>query len=325
MCSSRFSPSARATRPIFLTEQDMTRFDAVNFISHGISKRAGMSEPRGVRGVEDDFHDRRGRGQQEAQHRRARSLLRQPEPEGEGRADRSADRPRQGDRAHHPGALPPVQEQPALCRRSGRRQDRDCRGARAQDRARRGAAGARQRDGVRARHGHAPGRHALPRRLRGAAEGGHEGDRGLSRRDPVHRRDPHGDRRGRDLGRRDGRLEPAEAGAAIRRAALHRLDHLQGIPPALREGPRARPPLPEDRRGRADRGRRHRDPEGPEALFRGLPQHQIHEPGHQGGGRAFGEIHPRPQAARQGHRRDRRGRRLADAAAASRSASAPSA
>ena len=38
----------------FLTEQDMTRFDAVNFISHGISKRAGMSEPRGVRGVEDN-------------------------------------------------------------------------------------------------------------------------------------------------------------------------------------------------------------------------------------------------------------------------------
>ncbi|MGC2603388.1 MAG: ATP-dependent Clp protease ATP-binding subunit ClpA, partial [Rhodomicrobium sp.] len=38
----------------FLTEQDMTRFDAVNFISHGISKRAGMSEPRGIRGVEDD-------------------------------------------------------------------------------------------------------------------------------------------------------------------------------------------------------------------------------------------------------------------------------
>ncbi len=37
----------------FLQEQDMTRFDAVNFISHGISKRAGMSEPRGVRGVED--------------------------------------------------------------------------------------------------------------------------------------------------------------------------------------------------------------------------------------------------------------------------------
>ncbi len=38
----------------FLQDQDMTRFDAVNFISHGISKRAGMSEPRSVRGVDDD-------------------------------------------------------------------------------------------------------------------------------------------------------------------------------------------------------------------------------------------------------------------------------
>src|SRR4249919_2537718 len=38
----------------FLQEQEMTRFDAVNYISHGIAKRAGMSEPRTVRGVEDD-------------------------------------------------------------------------------------------------------------------------------------------------------------------------------------------------------------------------------------------------------------------------------
>ena len=50
-------------------------------------------------------------------------------------------------------------------------------------------------------------------------------------------------------------LKPALANG---HAALHRLDDLQGIPPALREGPRARPPLPEDRRGRADGGRRHR-------------------------------------------------------------------
>jgi ATP-dependent Clp protease ATP-binding subunit ClpA len=32
----------------------MTRFDAVNYISHGIAKRGGMSEPRTVQGVEDD-------------------------------------------------------------------------------------------------------------------------------------------------------------------------------------------------------------------------------------------------------------------------------
>ena len=30
----------------FLQEQDMTRYDAVNYISHGIAKRAGMSESR---------------------------------------------------------------------------------------------------------------------------------------------------------------------------------------------------------------------------------------------------------------------------------------
>jgi ATP-dependent Clp protease ATP-binding subunit ClpA len=38
----------------FLQEQDMTRYDAVNYISHGIAKRPGTSEARPVRGVEDN-------------------------------------------------------------------------------------------------------------------------------------------------------------------------------------------------------------------------------------------------------------------------------
>ena len=38
----------------FLQEQEMTRFDAVQYISHGIAKRAGMSEPRAVRGVDEE-------------------------------------------------------------------------------------------------------------------------------------------------------------------------------------------------------------------------------------------------------------------------------
>lgn len=38
----------------FLQEQDMTRYDAVNYISHGIAKRPGLSEPRPVEGVEDE-------------------------------------------------------------------------------------------------------------------------------------------------------------------------------------------------------------------------------------------------------------------------------
>src|SRR6266702_3715500 len=38
----------------FLQEQDMTRYDAVNYISHGIAKRLGVSEARPVRGVDEE-------------------------------------------------------------------------------------------------------------------------------------------------------------------------------------------------------------------------------------------------------------------------------
>jgi ATP-dependent Clp protease ATP-binding subunit ClpA len=39
----------------FLQEQDMTRYDAVNYISHGIAKRPGLSDSsRGPRGVDED-------------------------------------------------------------------------------------------------------------------------------------------------------------------------------------------------------------------------------------------------------------------------------
>src|SRR5580698_4157783 len=41
----------------FLQEQDMTRYDAVNYISHGIAKRPGMSEARPVRGSDEEGGD----------------------------------------------------------------------------------------------------------------------------------------------------------------------------------------------------------------------------------------------------------------------------
>jgi ATP-dependent Clp protease ATP-binding subunit ClpA len=37
----------------FLQEQEMTRYDAVNYISHGIGKRPGASQPRAPRGADD--------------------------------------------------------------------------------------------------------------------------------------------------------------------------------------------------------------------------------------------------------------------------------
>jgi ATP-dependent Clp protease ATP-binding subunit ClpA len=50
-------------------------------------------------------------------------------------------------------------------------------------------------------------------------------------------------------------------------AALHRLDNLQGVSPALREGPRAGPPVPEDRRQGAVGARCDQDPEGLKPYF----------------------------------------------------------
>ncbi|MDX5359703.1 MAG: ATP-dependent Clp protease ATP-binding subunit ClpA [Alphaproteobacteria bacterium] len=41
----------------FLQEQDMTRYDAVNYISHGIAKVPGMSEARPVRGADDQVDE----------------------------------------------------------------------------------------------------------------------------------------------------------------------------------------------------------------------------------------------------------------------------
>ncbi|MGE0699647.1 MAG: ATP-dependent Clp protease ATP-binding subunit ClpA [Hyphomicrobiaceae bacterium] len=37
----------------FLQEQEMTRFDAVQYVSHGIAKRPGASEPRPARGIDE--------------------------------------------------------------------------------------------------------------------------------------------------------------------------------------------------------------------------------------------------------------------------------
>ena len=42
----------------FLQEQDMTRYDAVNFIAHGIAKKAGASDPKAVKGASDEGEEK---------------------------------------------------------------------------------------------------------------------------------------------------------------------------------------------------------------------------------------------------------------------------
>src|SRR6202166_3282126 len=44
----------------FLQEQDMTRYDAVNYISHGIAKAPGRSETRRVQGAEEEERSEKG-------------------------------------------------------------------------------------------------------------------------------------------------------------------------------------------------------------------------------------------------------------------------
>src|SRR3977135_404468 len=44
----------------FLQEQEMMRYDAVNYISHGIAKRPGLTESRPARGVDEDADTKSG-------------------------------------------------------------------------------------------------------------------------------------------------------------------------------------------------------------------------------------------------------------------------
>ena len=103
-----------------------------------------------------------------------------------------------------------------------------------------------------ARHRRDGRRLQVPRRVRGPAEGGAQGDRRRRRADHrVHRRAAHDRRRGRRRGR-DGRRQHAQADARPRRAAGRRRDDARRVPQAHREGPGARAPLPAGVRRRAD-------------------------------------------------------------------------
>src|SRR5580692_10658678 len=57
----------------FLQEQDMTRFDAVNYISHGIAKAPGRSETRRVQGADEE--ERAEKPAQQQQQKRGHDAL----------------------------------------------------------------------------------------------------------------------------------------------------------------------------------------------------------------------------------------------------------
>jgi ATP-dependent Clp protease ATP-binding subunit ClpA len=104
-CAGRDLLRTRSHAAYFLQEQDMTRYDAVNFIAHGIAKKAGVlrAETRPITGATEDDEKPAKTGGESA----LGSLLRRPQrevPQGQGRP---ADRPRCRGGTLHPDPLPP--------------------------------------------------------------------------------------------------------------------------------------------------------------------------------------------------------------------------
>ena len=194
----------------YLHQQGVTRLDVVNFIAHGIKK---SDPPEPAKGGESSSSESEEGGEKNEKASPLEQFTQNLNQAGQGRQDRSADRPRVRGRARDPDPVPPPQEQPAAGRRGRRGQDRDRRGPGLAHRAEGSARDPGRVQRVFAGHGRAAGGHQVPRRLRAAPEGRAQVAQGQAQRDPVHRRDPHADRRRRGLGRHAGRVQPAQAGA----------------------------------------------------------------------------------------------------------------
>ena len=297
----------------FLQEQDMTRYDAVNFISHGIAKRPGASETQtGARRRGGQPPTRTATAsRRKKQGDRARRLLHQSQQEGRSRPDRPADRPRAGGEPHHPDPLPPAEEQSAVVGDPGVGKT-----AIAEGLARKivngevpevlqgctifqldmGAllAGTRYRGD-------------FEERIKAVIKEIERYPGAIMFIDEIHTVIGAGATSGGAMDA-SNLLKPALAGGTLRcigsttykeyrqhfekdRALVRRFQKIDVDEPSI---------------AGCDQ-----DPEGPQALFRGVPQGPLHRRRHQIGGRAVGALHERPQAARQGDRRHRRDRRLA--------------
>ena len=275
----------------FLQEQDMTRYDAVNYISHGIAKRPGMSESRPVRGAEEETDTKTGDEPKKKGDALDAYCVNLNKKAKDGKIDPLIGRDAEISRT--------IQ---VLCRRQKNNPLFV------------GDAGVGKTaiaEGLARRivHGEVPDvlrsstvfaldmgtllagtryRGDFEERLKQVIKEIEATPGAIMFIDEIHTVIGAGATSGGAMDA-SNLLKPALVG---RQRALHRLDHLQGIPAVFREGPRAGAPLPEDRRQRADGAGCDRDPQRPEAVFRGLSQAEIHQRRDQGGGGIVGALHP---------------------------------
>jgi ATP-dependent Clp protease ATP-binding subunit ClpA len=253
----------------FLQEQDMTRYDAVNYISHGIAKRPGVSEARPVRGVDEETETKGNDDSKKKGEALDTYCVNLNKKARDGKIDPVIGRNAEINRA--------IQ---VLCRRQKNNPLFV------------GEAGVGKTaiaEGLAKRIVDSEVPEVLAAATVFSLDMGtllagtrYRGDFEERLKQVLKELEAHP----------NAILEPAEAGSGVGHHPLHGLDHLQGIPPAFREGPRAGAPVPEDRRQRTDSRGRDRDPQGPEALFRGLPSPEIYQRGDRGRGAALVALHP---------------------------------
>ena len=288
----------------FLQQQGVTRLDVVNYISHGITKA-----PQAHQGKSAD-QDAEQEGQAETsngalenytQNLNALALAGKIDPLI-GRDTRA--------RARGADAVPPAQEQSAAGRRGRRRQDRDRRGPRAAHRRGQRARPARASATVYALDMGAllagtKYRGDFEQRLKAVLKQLVDNPNAILFIDEIHTLIGAGAASGGTLDA-SNLLKPALSTGQLKcigattyneyrgvfekdHALSRRFQKIDVIEPSV------------DGDGR--------DPEGAEDALRGAPRRQVHRQRAHHGGRALGALHQRPPPARQGDRRDRRGRR----------------